>query len=576
MRKTAVPSPRSAGPELGRPPTGAEGSTKPRRRAGWLALGLGLSLGAGCGEGDGARLGMSLRLGADWNGWATSASAPELTWDGERYHAVVTLPGDDLELRLYSPETGLLVGHPRGTPAQPVASTAQTLAAVSDVPPLRLALPLLARYELSFDPRRGELHVDLAEDADAGLEPAGAALVRALRGADRLSPDERKQRAATLRTTLAELAVETPLAWSSPEHQGLTFLHLDSVDHAELSVIGDFNAWTPGRDPMSFVLDGTVAYHARRGAGARLEYRFDLHGRRYVDPRNPEVAWDGVVLPPSPGNLLGGNVGELNSVAYAPGYVPASSRLRRLPLPEGGPSSEVLVYLPAGYGKSGRRYPSLYLHDGKDALVRGGYDRTLDRLAQSRQIPEVVAILIAPPADPVERLATFATNTDPTFPQVTPRGVAYERFLTDVVVPLVEKTYRTGEPRALLGIDLAGPLSFHLVWSDPQARFTRAASQSGRFGWGADGTQPSPYLEMMKSDQSSRISRLAFDFSDTDQAQASAAVHDSVQKLLNLPSYSGKVQFRRKSVASATAWECLRTRLEGTLPFLLGDLTQGP
>lgn len=556
-----------------------------RRGAGaaarWLVLGaLGLGLGcfaAGCGEGGRARFGTSLFVGADFNGWSKSDPAAELIWDGERYRGIVTLPGDELELRLYAPATDLLIGHPRGTEAQAVPSTSQVVAGEADVALLRLAVPLLARYELSLSPQSGELRIDLAPDAESQQGPAAAALVQALRGADRAPPSEQKQRAADLRDTLTRLAAETPLLWESGEgtaHRGLTFLHLGAVDHTELSLVGDFNGWGAPSDRMTFVLDGTVAYRGRRAAGARLEYRFDLHGQRYADPRNPEVAWDGHVLPPSPTNILGGNAGELNSVAYAPGYVEMGPRLRRLPLPPGAPSPEVLIHLPAGYATATRRYPSLYIHDGKDALVRGRYDRTLERLAQTRQLPDVVAVLIAPPADPLERLATFATNTDVTFPEVTPRGGAYERFLTDTVVPLVEQSYRTGEPRALLGIDLAGPLSFHLVWSDPKARFTRAASQSGRFGWGAAPSmgQPSPYLEMLKSDQGARISRLALDFSDSDPAQASATWHDAVQKALSLPSYAGKVQVLRKSTPSETAWDCLRTRLETTLPFLLGDL----
>ena len=554
-----------------------------------LAVPIGLAtsvllLGAGCGQ-PGTDQGATLRLSGDWNAWSTGEAAPSLSWDGERYRGTVALPGDRLSLRLFAPATGQLIGRELGTAAAgaPAAAVPSTIAATlaSAVEPFQISTPLPARYALEFSPATGLLHIDLAEDAEVGQTPEAAVLITALRGADQLSAAERKQRAAELRSRLLALNVEMPLQVGEGDRRGLTFLHLRSVDHAELSIIGDFNSWTPGRDPMQVVLDGSVAYLGRRATGVRLEYRFDLHGLRYPDPENPEIAWDGAYLPPNPDNLLGGGVGEWNSVAFSPGYIETGSRMRYLhqPLPsEGAPTPpEVFICLPAGYAQHPeQRYPSLYIYDGKDALVRGRYDGALARLATAHQIPSVIGVFISSPPTPQERLTRFTSFPDPQYPEVSPLASTTAEQLFTQIIPEVDKTYRTVLPRSLLGIDIAGPYSFLLAWQDDQHRFTRVASQSGRFGWGDEKLVGSPYIRALATDKSAVMERLSFDYSDSDPPQAQAMVHDAVRAALSQPGYSGKVQVARQGAPAAQVWDGLRSRLDASLIFLLRDLVKLP
>ena len=548
------------------------------RAATGLALGTLLVADAGCGGQRTAYQGPTLRVSGDWNAWSTSESAPVLTWDGERYSGVVALPGDQLSLRLFSPATGQLVGRAVGTgSAAAVPSTVATNLAKT-VEPFKISTPLPTRYRLDFMPATGQLHIDLADDAEAGLGPDAAALVTALRGADQLSMTELAQRADRLRSALYTLAVETPLHVGKDETSGLTFLHLKGVDFPELSVVGDFNSWTAGHDTMQVVLDGTVAYLGRRATGVRIEYRFDLHGLRYTDPLNLEVAWDGANLPPNPENLLGGGQGDWNSVGFAPGYQESAPRLRRLPQPvpfEGAVPPEVFVGLPAGYAQSpDRRYPTMYIYDGKDALVRGHYDAALQRLTAAKQIPAVIGVFVSSPTTPAARLAIYSSFPDTQYPEIRPVGDTTTKLLLDGVVPRIDQTYRTTTPRALLGIDMAGPYSFLLAWNDDKHRFTRVASQSGRFGWGDAKLVSSPYIRALGSDRSGVMERLSLDYCDGDSAQAQATVHDAVKAALSQGGYLGKVQITRQGAATGALWDGLRSRLDASLIFLLHDLVK--
>lgn len=537
----------------------------------------GLCLLAGCSS---DYAGPMLRLSGNFNRWAKGERAAALQWDGSAgvYRGVVALPGDSLQFSLYSPYTQTLVGA-ASAQAEAVPGTVDTAAQTEHGQPFRLDTPLSATYEVSYDPDQHRLHLDLAAGAEEGQPEAAARLIQALRGSAGLSFAERARRAAELNQyfTGPEKPVETPVRSGSAESASLTFLHLGPVDYPEVALVGNFNNWSAEADRLHFMLDGTVAYLAKQASGTRLEYRFERHGLRYADLHNLEVAWDGAYLPPDLHNLLGGNVGEFNSVAVAAGYAEQGSRLRRLVLDRQPGVRDVYVYLPPGYRDDAQPYPSLYIHDGKDAIVRGRYTRTLDDLIARRRIPALLGVFIPAQPDVVARYREFARFPDPYFlPQPDDRQVALYVELVRAVMRRVEQQYHASprsEHRAMLGIDLAAPLSFDVLWSAPgEPEFRRVVSQSGRFGWGDPREQP--YLKMLQTTNRGKdVLRLSFDWAAGDNFQVGA--NEALEQLfISSDAYQGKVRFYRQetSQAMASLWDNWRARLEDSLNFVFQDL----
>ncbi len=545
---------------------------------------------SGCGQADGY-IGPMVRLTGSFNNWAKGEHAPALYWDGQVYRGEVMLPGNTLQLRLYAPYSGdlfdlrsFVTATPSAIPGIPsilaISPTSAQGATEGDDRNSRLNTPLPARYAFEFNPVRNLLRIDFAQHAEDHQSPAVAQIITALRGSDRLTVQDRQTRASNLTRALNDMEVEMPMRVGDgldDSLQGVLFLHLGSVDLPELSVVGDFNQWNESSDPMSFALDGTIAYLGRVANHIRLEYRFALHGQRSRDERNAEIVWDGAYLPPNLQNLLGGNVGSFNSVAFTPGYVEPGSHLKLLSLPDAGQPSgvssrEVYVYLPAHY-ETLSDLPSLYIHDGKDAIVRGLYNQALDRLILNGKIPPVVTVFIPAQDDANARLTEYASLSDPYFTDISPKADVYEGFLT-TVVPAIESRFRAlSNPsyRAMLGADMAGPLTFHFAWKQKSPLFLRLASQSGRFGWG----KPS-YADLMKLKPDSGILpiRMSFDWADSDNFQVAA------QDNLMAGLYPGinrlTVRFTKQMAPapSSTPWENWRARLDASLTFLLGDLVK--
>ena len=534
--------------------------------------------------------GLSLRVSGDHNDWGDDETAPLLHWDSAArlYRGVVELPGRNLALQLSAPRNNIWIGaaqsdqgSDRALDMAPATLPTSSFDAndVRLLHPIHVATPLSARYELQFEPHSGRLHVDLAVDAERDQSAGAALLIAALRGSDQLSASEQAQRLDILQKALHAQGIETPLVsrMSSPERAATwTFIDWDPAPARTVAVLGDWNHFTAVNDRLLPTLSGRLRLWALTIPATRSEYLIARDGVRRVDPLNLEVAWNGGFLPPNPANLLGGNMGELRSVALAPGVVEPGPRLRRLPLPAGTLADlsmgEAMVQLPAGYTqRSMVTFPSVYIHDGKDALVRGRYDRLLYALADQGQAPPTLAVFLPAPDSTIARLSLYAHYRDASFPSVSPRGAEYAQYILDVVLPTVEKSYRAGTPRTMLGIDMAGPFSYELAWSDPAHRFTRVVSQSGRFGWGEDPQSGDrPYARTLSMDRSREIERVAFDWSDGDLYQVQ--VHDSLRPLFASPAYTGKVQFNRQIDPGQDFWESLRQRALGSLRHVLSDI----
>ena len=131
----------------------------------------------------------------------------------------------------------------------------------------------------------------------------------------------------------------------------------------------------------------------------------------------------------------------------------AGGTLRRVEV-AGGPvpiRRDVLVWLPPGYddpANAEKRYPILYLHDGQNVFeklphVPGEWkaDEAATRLIAEGSIEPL--IIVGVPSAGVRRIEEYVPV--PTFDDIPARGVEHVRWLTEEVIPRVERVVRVRE-----------------------------------------------------------------------------------------------------------------------------------
>ncbi|MBS1723886.1 MAG: alpha/beta hydrolase [Armatimonadetes bacterium] len=160
-----------------------------------------------------------------------------------------------------------------------------------------------------------------------------------------------------------------------------------------------------------------------------------------------------------------------------------------------GNDRPIRVWLPPSYGSSpSRRYPVLYMHDGQNVFdgmtsylpnIEWRVDETGTALMQSRLVDELIIVGIdnAGMARADEYLPTRLKRDD---------GGAwggnadkYLRFVTDEVMPWVDKTYRTKKGPAntgLCGSSFGGVVTLYMGLQRPDV-FGRIAVVSPSLWW---------------------------------------------------------------------------------------------
>jgi predicted alpha/beta superfamily hydrolase len=140
---------------------------------------------------------------------------------------------------------------------------------------------------------------------------------------------------------------------------------------------------------------------------------------------------------------------------------------------------DVVVWLPPGYADSEERYPVLYMHDGQNTMdpttsflgTDWGVDEAATRLiGEGRMHPVIIVGMYNTP----QRMEDYGSGE---------QGAAYQRFVVDVVKPLIDQTYRTKPGRddtAVMGSSMGGLVSFLLAWNHAEV-FKQAACLSPAF-----------------------------------------------------------------------------------------------
>jgi len=210
----------------------------------------------------------------------------------------------------------------------------------------------------------------------------------------------------------------------------------------DVAIVGDMIGFRR-EDPMTR-LAGTDLFHysTRLEPDAAVTYGFLVDfGKATPDPKNPR-----------PGSGLFGEVSWFSMPAWrGPSFDGAAAKTRQGRLEDfeidsavmEGKKQKASVYLPTGYdGKNDRRYPVLYVFEGKEALEKGGMKDALDNLLGSTVEPLIAVFLIA--GDESQRRG--------------PKEVqAYTSMIVTEMIPKVDAKYRTiASPAARAAVGQAG------------------------------------------------------------------------------------------------------------------------
>lgn len=135
---------------------------------------------------------------------------------------------------------------------------------------------------------------------------------------------------------------------------------------------------------------------------------------------------------------------------------------------------DVFIYLPPDYSEN-KKYPALYLQDGRDYIEFSHIPVVLDGLITSGKIKPLIAVFVQPPnrfkPDMPNRVTEYGLNDD------------YIRFFCDELVPFIDEKYATiqsPDGRMVAGDSYGGLISVAIGFKRPDV-FGIAYGQSGYY-----------------------------------------------------------------------------------------------
>lgn len=151
---------------------------------------------------------------------------------------------------------------------------------------------------------------------------------------------------------------------------------------------------------------------------------------------------------------------------------------------------DILVYLPASYELTDKRYPVVYMHDGQnlfDEAASFAGEWRVDETMQDLERDGIEAIIIGIPNSGEERLNEYSPFPHPHMGGGS--GHAYLDFIADTIKPMIDAEFRTRPDRAntgLIGSSMGGLISLYGFFSHAETfGFAGVMSPSLWFGWQA-------------------------------------------------------------------------------------------
>ena len=242
-------------------------------------------------------------------------------------------------------------------------------------------------------------------------------------------------------------------------------------------VAGNFNNWQPGKTGFHFSADNNkVVVEIKDLAGDVYEFKFTRG-----DWKNVEASVDGADVGNKIIKLISDSTVKYDIAAWKDDFAAlpkvhtASGQVRVMDtaffMPGLNRSRRIWIYLPAGYEKSKKKYPVMYMHDGQNlfdtytsAYGEWGVDESLDSLIKKGK-PACIVVGI--------------DNGPKRFNEYNPyefrefgkgEGNLYLEFLVKTLKPFIDRFYRTmpsKENTIIAGSSMGGLISFYAMLQYP-------------------------------------------------------------------------------------------------------------
>ena len=137
----------------------------------------------------------------------------------------------------------------------------------------------------------------------------------------------------------------------------------------------------------------------------------------------------------------------------------------------------LLVHLPSGYEKSQEKYPVLFVLDGGDIRTFSKVTGTVERLAYAN-IPNMIIVGIKN-TDRERDMFPMKTEDDPT----SGGGDNFLKFISEELIPFVDKNYRTESFRILMGMSNSAFFTVYALLENPSLFSAYIASSPTLLGW---------------------------------------------------------------------------------------------
>lgn len=241
---------------------------------------------------------------------------------------------------------------------------------------------------------------------------------------------------------------------------------------------GNFNSWNPGNPAYQFQKQDNKQVLAIADVPAGVyEFKFTRGSWGKVACSKTGADLDNNVL-----KLSGDTTVYYNIVAWKDDFAAvekkhtASANVRVMDtafyMPQLVRSRKISVYLPAGYEKSTKRYPVLYMHDGQNLFdeYQAGFgewsvDESLDSLIKKGQQGCIVIAIDNGP----KRLNEYNPFYFEKFGDG--EGDNYVNFIAQTLKPYVDKRYRTlpaKENTIIAGSSMGGLISYYAILKYPE------------------------------------------------------------------------------------------------------------